>query len=259
MEHLQSKITDTGNLEKKFNDVADRYASTDKLIRDHIELKRDHTFRVCNEIVSISKKIGLSDEDCELAYLIALFHDIGRFEQFFRFQTFIDSISINHAQLAVDIVKREFLDEIPASWHETLFFAILNHNIPIIEPTGDEKKLFFSRLIRDADKLDIWRVIADDELRKVIERSAEPEGYQLSDDIFECFKQRKVVLLSLASSINDMRLVRISWIFDINFKPAFEEIKKRKVLDQIFALIPESDRLHEAKQIVNSFLQEKIK
>ena len=55
-----------------------------------------------------------------------------------------------------------------------------------------------------------------------------------------------------------MRLVRIGWIFDINFRVTFEKIKERKLLEKAFALIPDSERLDQIKTIVRNYLKEKM-
>ncbi|NJK84823.1 MAG: HD domain-containing protein [Bacteroidales bacterium] len=260
MEIRNTTLIDTVLLEKKFNSIADRYLSDNKTINDNIELKREHTFKVCSEIKGIVTDLNLNDEDRELAYTIALFHDIGRFEQFFRFKTFNDKISVNHAELAVKILKEEgFLENIPPSWHDIVFTAILNHNIPAIQIAENERQIFFSKLIRDADKLDIWRVIADIELRRVVEGSSLENGYSVPAPIVERFIQNRFVPLDMASSTNDMRLVRVSWVFDLNFQHSFREVKKRGLLNQILSLVPPSDEITQIQTIIRNFLDEKTR
>ncbi|MBL7226115.1 MAG: HD domain-containing protein [Desulfobacteraceae bacterium] len=45
-----------------------------------MDLKADHTSRVCEAIVNIGRSLDLSREDLCLAEAAALLHDIGRFE-----------------------------------------------------------------------------------------------------------------------------------------------------------------------------------
>ena len=59
-------------------------------------LKEKHSLRVCNEILNIGKNHNLTDNNLRLAEAMALFHDIGRFEQYTRYQTFVDKKSENH-------------------------------------------------------------------------------------------------------------------------------------------------------------------
>lgn len=257
MKQANSLLID--HLREKFNAVANNFLCNDKNVNDHIELKRNHTFRVCEEIRSITESLALNEDDRILAEIIALLHDIGRFEQFYRYKTFNDRKSVNHAELSVQTLKsNQILDNFGERWKEIIIFSILNHNTPFITSSDDKKKILFTKLIRDADKLDIWNVLLDDELRRIIENDGVQVSYTVPDEIFNCFRKSNVVLLSLSSSPNDSKLVRISWIFDINFKYSFKEIEKRNIVNRLFSQIPDSSRLNDLKEIVQTYIQKKI-
>ena len=66
-------------------------------IQQNIDLKEGHTIRVCEEIFHIGKQLGLNDNELRLAEIIALLHDVGRFEQYAHYQTFVDRNSENGA------------------------------------------------------------------------------------------------------------------------------------------------------------------
>ncbi len=257
MNLITAKHTDY--LKHKFNKLADSFLSEDKICNDHIELKREHTFSVCDEITLLAVQMGLSQEKITLANVIALLHDIGRFEQFYTYRTFDDSRSLNHAELSVRIIQSDgFLEAIPSDYQDLVFKSILNHNLPSPDFSMDDEITFFSKLLRDADKLDIWRVITNDELRNIIEKKDDNEDYEIPEPIFQKYNQRKFVTHNQAATDNDIRLLRISWIFDINFKQTFKEIKKRKLMDKIFRLVPESARKKEIEAIVYGYIEEKI-
>ena len=55
-----------------------------------IDLKIRHTYGVVKASEYIASKLKLSSEDIELAKLIALLHDIGRFEQIRKSDSFIE-------------------------------------------------------------------------------------------------------------------------------------------------------------------------
>ncbi len=74
--------------------------------QQNIDLKEDHTLRVCKEISNIGNQLGLNNDQLRLAEIIALLHDIGRFEQYARYDTFRDSSSENHAELGIRIIEK---------------------------------------------------------------------------------------------------------------------------------------------------------
>ena len=215
---------------------------------------------VCEEIKSLAEETGLSQEKINMAVIIALFHDMGRFEQFYRFRTFDDSRSVNHASLSVDIIKSDgFLDDIPDTCHDTIIQAILNHNIPFIDVYENDEEALFTKLLRDSDKLDILRVVTSDDLRQVLEWKDEKENYEVLDAILQRFRNHQIITLDLVRSVNDLRLVRVGWIFDINFSATYKKIKERKLLEKLFGLMPGSEEINQIKAIVNHFVQMKNK
>ena len=86
---------------KWFFEYVNQFSSPDLFIKENIELKIEHTGRVCENILLLAKSEKISENACMLAETIALFHDLGRFEQFMKYKTFKDSESENHAFLSV--------------------------------------------------------------------------------------------------------------------------------------------------------------
>ena len=127
-----------------------------------IKLKIIHTQRVTEVMEQLTARAYFGTRQ-KLAYLCAVYHDIGRFEQLKRYHTFLDYKSIDHAQLGCEILRQgDFLDELSAREREQVLTAIVNHNRLTIEDGLDEKTLLFAKLIRDADKCDIFRVFAQE-------------------------------------------------------------------------------------------------
>ena len=82
---------------------------------DKVKLKIVHTYGVVRQAEEISRRKNLSPEDTELSKIIALLHDIGRFEQLKRFDSF-EPATMDHAAYGVEILFHEglirhFLDE----------------------------------------------------------------------------------------------------------------------------------------------------
>lgn len=100
-------------------------------------------------------------EDIDLAWLIGILHDIGRFEQLRRYQTFFDYRSMDHAKYGVHVLFEEgHIKDFIASSEENdvIRAAIGEHNVYEVRGDLSKRELHFARLIRDADKLDIFRV-----------------------------------------------------------------------------------------------------
>ena len=155
--------------EKHLSDLRDwfsryvgRFQTDDAEFRHALDLKKAHAARVCQEIVSLGAALGLNDNELRLAEIAALFHDVGRFEQFARYGTFVDYKSENHAHLGVDIIHRHgVLNRLDPEAREIVVKSIGYHNAAALPGSEKAACLFFARLLRDADKLDIWRVLTD--------------------------------------------------------------------------------------------------
>ena len=140
---------------KTFEKYVEKYNPED----EKIKLKKEHIQRVAKVAEEIAKSENLTDEDIDLAWLIGLLHDIGRFEQIRRYHTFNDGKSINHAEMGVKILFdegliKEFVED--RRYDELIRKAILNHNRARIEFGLNEKELLHAKIIRDADKVDIF-------------------------------------------------------------------------------------------------------
>src|SRR5690606_22584377 len=127
--------------------------------QQNIDLKVEHSLRVAEGITTIGKQMGLTDSELNLVQIIALFHDIGRFEQYDRYRTFSDHRSEDHAELGIRIILRHNILEIfNADIRNLICCSIRYHNRRSLPPEEKDPCLFYSRLLRDADKLDILKV-----------------------------------------------------------------------------------------------------
>ena len=139
-------------------EVFNEYVNNYDMDNPKIKLKYDHSIRVAELSLKYARKLGFYEEDINLAYIIGLLHDIGRFEQAKRFDSFVDLETIDHADLGCEIlfeqniIKKFDIDE---KYYEIIKKVIRNHNKHEIEPGLNEQELLHAKLIRDTDKLDI--------------------------------------------------------------------------------------------------------
>jgi len=148
------------NLKQWFADYVKSFYSTDPVVQQTIQLKEKHSLRVCNEILNIGKKLILSGNDLRIAETMALFHDIGRFEQFTLYKTFVDKKSENHGELGVKVLQRKkTLADLNEDTQSLILKAISYHNRLSIPEDEIPVCIYFSKLLRDADKLAQIRMI----------------------------------------------------------------------------------------------------
>lgn len=177
------------------------YVSNYDLNNIKIKLKYDHSIRVMNLMIKYAKELGFASYEVELASVIGLLHDIGRFEQLKEYDSFNDKETIDHANLGVKLLFEDNL--IKKFWsnkndYELIKFAIKNHNKLNIEKCNNEKFLKYAKLIRDTDKIDILYVYGvSDELK------VRSENISISKPILNCIKDNKTVSYDLINNKND--------------------------------------------------------
>ncbi len=84
MDKLLDLTRDFDVAKAAFEVYLDEYDRAD----DKIHLKIVHTYGVVDAAEDIARRMGLGEEDVQLAKVIGLLHDIGRFEQIKRFDSF---------------------------------------------------------------------------------------------------------------------------------------------------------------------------
>ena len=207
-----------------------------------IALKVRHTYGVVSLSEYIAKDINLSNEDVELAKLIALLHDIGRFEQAKEYGDFRDYASLDHAELGIKILFednliRKFIDS--DKYDNIILKAIKNHNKLKIESGLNERELLHAKIIRDADKADNFRVKANDKFEDIFNSTKEKiENSFISDKIYNDFMNQKVIVSSQRITDIDHWVSYLALIFDFNYTSGLKYIKEKNYINIII------DRIH---------------
>ena len=148
---------DLKRLHKLYDEYVDGFKVDGKL-SPMMELKRIHTAFVVRNAKEIAAGEGFDPETAEVCEAAALLHDTGRYEQLKRYNTFRDSDSVDHAVFSHDIVKaRGWLDGEPHA--DAILKAVLYHNRRDLPEGLDPLTLAAAHCTRDADKLDIFRVL----------------------------------------------------------------------------------------------------
>lgn len=211
-------------------------------------LKEEHTGRVCENIRRIAGEAGVGADGLLLAEAIALCHDVGRFPQYRRYRTFKDADSANHAALGVAVLREEgVLDKLPQDEQDIIIRGVGLHNVFAVPEQLDPESALFVSMIRDADKIDIWRVFIDYYRLPDGERASAvglgfPDLPGYSPEVASCLERREMVRLATVRSLNDFKLLQLSWVFDLNFPVSFRMIRERRLIEQLAATLPVESR-----------------
>lgn len=254
-EHLQL-------YKERFIEYARSFYTTDADEQKNILLKEKHTFNVCQNIAEISKSLNLKEYEINLAESIALFHDIGRFEQLRKYKTFKDNISVNHGDLGADILSEtKILERLPEREFKIILHSIKYHNALKMPDIKDDTLIFYLKLIRDADKLDIWRIFiayfeSSDDMGSAAGLGL-PDTSGYNSELLSNIYSKKMVSLSKVVNLNDFKIMQISWVFDLNFKLSFKLFNERGYI-RILSTLPQTDEIVKATGFIMEYLNYRI-
>jgi hypothetical protein len=248
-----------------FDDYVAGFYGNDEFINANLKLKEEHSRRVCKEMLYLAQELDLAGNQKRIAEVIALFHDIGRFEQFVKYRTYNDSRSVNHCLLGVGVLRREkVLEQVDRYERGLIEKAIEYHGLRELSADLEEECLLFSKLIRDADKLDVFYVVTGyykqyrdnpEEFMVELEFPDEP-GYsaELVEDIL-CGRR---IDYSKLRTLNDMRLCQLGWVYDVNFTATLKRIKQRRFLEKIFDFLPETEDIGKVREKIFKYVDSRI-
>ena len=250
----QYQVTESNleNLKQWFSMYVQSFYSPDPVVQQTMELKEKHSLRVCNEILNIGKKLILSDDNLRIAEAMALFHDIGRFEQFTRYKTFVDKKSENHGELGVKVLQQEkTLAGLNEDTQYLILKAISYHNRLSVPDNESPVCIYFSKLLKDADKLDIFNLVSTYYHLSNSERSAAveldlPNTPTVSDEVMTGLHDGRIcriIGMQHLRSLNDFKFLQMAWIYDINYQPTFQMIHERGYLKKIRDALPASKKI----------------
>ncbi len=230
-----------------FDTYTNRFLGHDECVDEHLRIKQEHTWHTCREILFLAGRLALDDDQKRIAETVALFHDLGRFPQFSRYRTYNDARSVDHSRLSVEVLRQEgvlgSLRREERQWVET---TIEHHGRKSLPDGLNGQALLFAKLLRDADKLDILRVVVE-----IYERHrADPAGHRFeielldeprySPEVFEAVMSGQLMEYTKLRTLNDMRLCQIGWVYDMNFAASLERLKERGFLDRLFEYLPQT-------------------
>lgn len=203
-----------------------------------INLKIIHTYKVVELSEYIAKDLKLSEEDIELAKLIGLLHDIGRFNQAKIYNSFMDYETEDHAILGIKVLFeenriRDFIED--NQYDDIIYKAISNHNKLKIEDGLNEKELLHSKIIRDADKADNFRVKQEETVENLLYMAKdlnEIENAEITEKIFNDYLQSRLIINEDRVTPLDHWVSYFAFIFDFNFSSGLKFIREKDYINR---------------------------
>lgn len=256
---------DLNRLTDWFYDYIAGFFGDDDYINANLELKKVHTGYVVEEARYIAAGLGLCENDALIAETVGLLHDVGRFEQFVKYQTYSDNKSISHSNLAVDIIRAEgVLDGLDSAEKGIILAAVKYHGIKDLPEGLDDKTLMHCKIVRDADKLDIYRVLQE----KYLEYVENPDAYNLelehpdepwySDYIVEEIFNYRQVYYGDVKTLNDFKLLILAMVFDVNFEPALRKIREMGYVKAFIDMLPADDTIYKVKDVLEKYIDHRL-
>lgn len=243
-----------------------------KIENPRIKTKTGHILRVAENSKKIAMDLKLTEEQIQLAELIGLLHDIGRFEQYKIFEKdtnskiLDDTKKFDHGEAGVEVLKnnnyiRKYIQQ--DKYDNIIYKAIYEHNKYALSKELQEDEELFCKIIKDADKIDllyeaVYKYWQEPERIKQVE-----EG-RLSKKMLEDFYAQKLSNNENRISETDQILRFASFIFDINFKYSFEILKENdnisKMIDRFnYKIQNTKEEMQKVKKIANEYINQKIK
>ena len=239
------------------------FYSADEEVQRGILIKETHTGYVTVNCVELAKALNFPPHDVELAEIIGLFHDVGRFRQYSIYKTFNDADSEDHADLGIKVIAElDFFKKLDAADYALVEFAIQQHNKKVIAPTDDARKILFAKVIRDADKLDIYRVLepvlAQENADKMPKFIKGVERAEISPDFVEKFVRGEQVDYREIRTNGDRKIVRLMWIYDVNFAWTMRKIVERGYIEKIVQNLPADEKIAAGVKLLREHVAEVI-
>lgn len=226
-------------LKKSFSEYLSEFGAGTGDLHRFLQLKLTHSEHVADEARGLSTDLRWTVSEQNNAETMGLLHDTGRFQQFVKHHTFSDAASIDHGELGWRIVRKEgFLAGLPYDEQRPILDGVRYHNNRFIPSPLLPRSVRYVQLVRDADKLDIYRIVLD---------ALDHDGFQdiremlpdirldrsVSDAFADQARQGKAGDLSQVQSLGDFLLLQMRWIYDLNYRVAVQKALDRKILPRL--------------------------
>lgn len=250
-------MIDLENAKKEFEKYISNYNQKDT----EIKRKIDHSYRVSKISKKIAESLNLEKEEIEIAELIGLLHDIAKIDQRSNNVVYKDLENTEHGNAGAIILERNnyLRNYIQKNKYDNYIkTAIVNHSKYAIQKNLKEQELLFSKIIRDADKIDILY-----QASTIFWKNGVRVNEQISKKVIEEFKEKIKIHRENVKNTIDRIISTISMIYDINYLKSFEIIKENNYINKIIDKLEIEDKetkenVENIRKISNKYIENKI-
>ena len=223
--------------------------------------KKDHSLQVAGTCRVLAEDLTWTEPEAHTAEALGLLHDIGRFSQYIEYGTFIDIDSINHCERGYEIVSAApQLNHLPGRSRQIILDGIRYHSSKEFMAKVSRESIPYVHLIRDADKLDKFRV-----LKESIEGNPNRGMYDttlsiqtdgpVNPTILDKIRRKKSISKKEINSLLDYYLFQLSHVFEIHYKPTYKRMLGYGTLEIITGIMPDEKGVTDALNTIANFLK----
>lgn len=237
------------------------YAQEDIETQRYLDLKRDHTLRVFENASLIAETLPLPEQTLKIALLGALFHDVGRFEQFSLYHTYSDRDSVNHGYLGSRILRSEnVLAEEKKEIRQSVRAVVALHNRFVLPRAIPQHVREATNIVRDSDKLDIFPVLVsnfthDGSKNDVVTMGLQQSATAYSQDALNNVLNGESVRYTDMHYVNDFKLLLSSWVFGIEYSTSMQLLYERGHMERLLDTLPDLPEMKKVKHTVRNEMQ----
>ena len=215
-----------------FHGYSQSFYSSDPEIMRGVRHKEDHSVRVAANSLAIAQYLRLGERETAIAETVGLLHDAARHTQWTLFKSFNDAIThYDHgtegvAILAAGNLLNGYFSQVE---QDIILFAIAHHN-KISVPEDEPEKVIQAKIVRDADKLDIFQTLPP-----------VTADHDYSPALIRLLQLQRPLPYSEAKKPADRRLLRLGWLYDINFDWTLQRLVAEGYADNLLSSLPDND------------------
>lgn len=199
----------------------DKYVETFDKNDFNIALKYEHSYKVAELMEDLALKINLSEEEKIIAKVTGLVHDIGRFIQLDKYNSYSDS-NEDHGDIGDRYLNSEKIRYFsPNEQYDSCITLSVKYHNKFDYPKLNDKETQFVKMIRDTDKIDIYRVLNNNYEKQTFKKE------ELSEEVLNDFMNKKQIRINKAKTPTDRILLHLAFLFDINYKESFALLKEK--------------------------------
>ncbi len=256
--------TDISSHEAQFLAYAQGFCEAELEHKDMLLLKVHHSHEVLRHMRHLVERENVLFPHARACLLAALYHDVARFYQFSLWRTFKDSPGCNHGLLGVKILKeKQFLQEETKHIQTQVLAAVGMHNRFKVPPKIPQDIALITYAVRDADKLDILRIMAEhfrkkEGLSSAVVLHAKDDAQGWSPKIVDAVLQGRVASYGDIQYVNDFKLLLGTWLHDLYFASSRSAFATSGYMQGILQDLPHIAEVDEAKAHIENMLHKAL-